>query len=388
MSQTVDRALSILPLLAEGPADLGRVADRLGVHKSTALRLLRTLHEHGLVYRQSDQRYRLGARLIALAQEAMENLDIREIAHPHLVRLNESCGHTVHLAVYEESEVLYIDKVESRYPVRMYSRIGKPVAITVAAVAKLLLADLPESERRLLADKLDYPMYTSRSTPNAAAFLRELEKVRDQGWATDLGGHEESINCVGAPIRGGDGRVVAAMSVSAPNVVVTADELLTLPWCAARRTRSAGSTPEEPRQGSRPMTDKIALTPKTHTTPPAKFSHGVRKGNILQVAGQVGFLPAEEGKPPTPAGPTLREQTLQTLANVKAILEEGGASWDDVMMLRVYLTDVDHFAEMNDLYNTYFEEQGLTQPPAARTTVYVGLPAGLLIEIDALAVLG
>ncbi|MDX2863092.1 RidA family protein, partial [Streptomyces scabiei] len=117
--------------------------------------------------------------------------------------------------------------------------------------------------------------------------------------------------------------------------------------------------------------------PDTHTAPPAKFSHGVRKGNILQVAGQVGFLPA---------GPTLREQTLQTLANVKAILEEGGATWDDVMMIRVYLTDVDHFAEMNALYNAYFEEH-LTAVPPARTTVYVGLPAGLLIEIDALAVL-
>ncbi|MGW0334591.1 RidA family protein [Streptomyces sp. NPDC003011] len=136
------------------------------------------------------------------------------------------------------------------------------------------------------------------------------------------------------------------------------------------------------------MTEKTALTPKTHTTPPAKFSHGVKKGNILQVAGQVGFLPAEEGRPPAPAGPTLRAQTLQTLANVKAILEEGGASWDDVMMIRVYLTDVDHFAEMNALYDAYFEEQALTAPPAARTTVYVGLPAGLLIEIDALAVLG
>ncbi|NEE51719.1 RidA family protein, partial [Streptomyces sp. SID8455] len=67
----------------------------------------------------------------------------------------------------------------------------------------------------------------------------------------------------------------------------------------------------------------------THTTPPAKFSHGVKKGNILQVAGQVGFLPAVEGQAPTTAGPTLREQTLQTFANVKAILEEGGASWDD-----------------------------------------------------------
>jgi len=134
------------------------------------------------------------------------------------------------------------------------------------------------------------------------------------------------------------------------------------------------------------MTEKTALTPKTHTAPPAKFSHGVRKGNILQVAGQVGFLPAEEGRPPTPAGPTLREQTLQTLANVQAILEEGGASWEDVMMIRVYLTDVDHFTEMNAIYNEYFENR--VEVPAARTTVYVGLPAGLLIEIDALAVLG
>ncbi|MEW9516583.1 IclR family transcriptional regulator [Streptomyces tubercidicus] len=238
MSQTVDRALSILPLLAEGPADLGQVADRLGVHKSTALRLLRTLYEHGFVYRQSDQRYRLGARLFALAQQAVESLDVREIAHPHLVELNEKCGHTVHLAVHEENEVLYIDKVESRYPVRMYSRIGKPVAITVAAVAKLLLADLPEPERRALAEKLDYPHYTSRSTTDATAFLAELATVREQGWATDLGGHEESINCVAAPVRGADGRLVAAMSVSAPNVVVTADELLRL-LPLVRRTADA-----------------------------------------------------------------------------------------------------------------------------------------------------
>ncbi|MDJ0342757.1 IclR family transcriptional regulator [Streptomyces sp. H10-C2] len=228
MSQTVDRALRILPLLAEGPANLEQVATRLDVHKSTALRLLRTLHEHGMVYRQEDQRYRLGARLFALAQQAMETLDVREIAHPHLVALNERIGHTIHLAVYEEGEVVYIDKVESRYPVRMYSRIGKPVAITVAAVAKLLLADLPEAERRSIAERLEYPKYTAKSTPDAAAFLTELLRVRDQGWATDLGGHEESINCVGAPIRGADGRTAAAMSVSAPNVVVTAGELLKL----------------------------------------------------------------------------------------------------------------------------------------------------------------
>ncbi|MEV8566965.1 IclR family transcriptional regulator [Streptomyces sp. NPDC051322] len=264
MSQTVDRALSILPLLAQGPADLGQVAERLDVHKSTALRLLRTLHEHGLVYRQQDQRYRLGTRLFALAQEAVENLDVREIAHPYLAQLNEECGHTVHLAVYEENEVLYIDKVDSRYPVRMYSRIGKPVAITVAAVAKLLLADLPEPERRAVAERIDYPTYTARSTPNAGAFLKELATVREQGWATDLGGHEESINCIGAPIRGVDGRVVAAMSMSAPNVVVSADELLAL-LPLVRRTADAISGEYA---GTAPQPKSVTPT-LNRTDPPA-----------------------------------------------------------------------------------------------------------------------
>jgi DNA-binding IclR family transcriptional regulator len=229
MSQTVDRALRILPLLAEGPANLAEVAAHLDVHKSTALRLLHTLHEHGMVYRQDDQRYRLGARLFGLAQQAMESLDVRGIAHPHLVALNARTGHTVHLAVHEEGEVVvYIDKVESRYPVRMYSRIGKPVAITVAAVAKLLLAHLPEAERRAFAELQDYPRYTAKSTPDADAYLAELARVREQGWATDLGGHEESINCLAAPIHGADGRVAAACSISAPNVVVSADDLLKL----------------------------------------------------------------------------------------------------------------------------------------------------------------
>ncbi|MFI8105513.1 IclR family transcriptional regulator [Streptomyces sp. NPDC086023] len=238
MSQTVDRALGILPLLAKGPADLGTVAAALDVHKSTALRLLRTLHEHRFVHRQQDGRYRLGARLFALAAQAVENLDVREIAHPHLVELNERTGHTVHLAVHQDNEVLYIDKIDSRYPVRMYSRIGKPVAITVAAVAKLLLADLPLPERTALAERLDYPAYTPRSTPDARAFLAELAVVRDQGWAADLGGHEESINCVAAPVRDYAGRVVAALSLSAPNVVVSAEGLLAL-LPEVRRTAAA-----------------------------------------------------------------------------------------------------------------------------------------------------
>lgn len=130
---------------------------------------------------------------------------------------------------------------------------------------------------------------------------------------------------------------------------------------------------------------KAAITPPRHTTPPARFSHGVRKGGLLQVSGQVGFGPAEPGRAPAPVGPGLREQTLQTLENVRAVLEEGGAGWEDALMVRVYLTDTGHFAEFNAIYDAYFEN--LEEPPAARTTVYVGLPPGLLVEIDALAVL-
>ncbi|WP_328300526.1 IclR family transcriptional regulator [Streptomyces sp. NBC_00435] len=250
MSQSVERALRILPALAKGPAGLGEVAEELGVHKSTALRLLRTLHEHGFVYRQGDGRYRLGAALFALAAESVENLDVRDIAHPHLLELNRATGHTVHLALHQDDEVVYVDKVDSRYPVRMYSRIGRPVPLTVAAVAKLLIADLPEEERRALARRIEYPAYTSRSTPDADAYLRELELVREQGWATDLGGHEEALNCLAAPVRGPGGRVVAAMSVSAPGVVLSAEGLLEL-LPLVRRTADAigreysGSDPEQ-----------------------------------------------------------------------------------------------------------------------------------------------
>lgn len=113
-------------------------------------------------------------------------------------------------------------------------------------------------------------------------------------------------------------------------------------------------------------------------TPVAAFSQGVRKGPILQVAGQVAFDPATGGI----VGDTVAEQTRQALRNVVAVLAAGGASLADVVMLRVYLTDTAHFAEMNAAYSEFVTEE----PFPARTTVYVGLPAKLLVEIDALAV--
>jgi 2-iminobutanoate/2-iminopropanoate deaminase len=124
---------------------------------------------------------------------------------------------------------------------------------------------------------------------------------------------------------------------------------------------------------------KTAITTDGAPAPAASYSQAVRKGDILQVAGQVPIDPATGQL----VGPGVSDQVRQALRNVQAILHAAGGDFDDVLMMRVYLTDVSHFAEMNDVYRTFVEE-----PFPARTTVYVGLPEGMLVEIDALAVLG
>jgi 2-iminobutanoate/2-iminopropanoate deaminase len=112
--------------------------------------------------------------------------------------------------------------------------------------------------------------------------------------------------------------------------------------------------------------------------PVASYSQAIQAGNLLQVAGQVGIDPATGAL----AGDEVGEQTRQTLDNLVAILEAAGATLRDVIMVRVYLTDREHFAAMNEVYAGFVGE-----PFPARTTVFVGLAEGMLVEIDALAVI-
>jgi DNA-binding IclR family transcriptional regulator len=224
VSQTVQRALSIVEFIAERPRSLGEVAGHLGVHRSTALRLLHTLREGGFA-RIVGGRYTVGLRLVALAHQALDQLDLHPVAHPHLVRLADRHGHTVHLAQLVGDEIVYVDKVDGRGALRLSSRVGRPVNPQTSGVGKAILAYLDEASRERFLARISYQAYTATSITSPEALRAELARTAARGWAEDDGEYEEVVACVAAPVRDARGRVVAAVSVTAPRVLAPLERL-------------------------------------------------------------------------------------------------------------------------------------------------------------------
>ncbi|MEH6796289.1 MAG: IclR family transcriptional regulator [Rhodococcus sp. (in: high G+C Gram-positive bacteria)] len=226
MSQSLARAMTLLGLLGDGRRSLDELASVLEVHKTTVLRLLRTMEADRFVQHDADHRYQLGSRLFELANHALEQRDVRTIARPHLAELNSITGQTVHLATYEAGVVIYIDKFDAQQSVRMYSRIGKPAPLHCTAVGKILISARPEAERAKIADGITYTPFTERTITTAEGYLRELELVLGQGFAEDREEHESFVNCIGCAVRNGTGDVVAAVSMSVPDMVLDHQQVL------------------------------------------------------------------------------------------------------------------------------------------------------------------
>lgn len=228
MSQSLIRALGLMSQLAEQPATLDELAATSDVHKTTVMRLLHSLENEHFLVRNAAGQFQLGRKLFELSSRALELRDLRQIARPHLAKLNDATGHTVHLAELEGAEVVYIDKFESHHPVRMYSRIGLTAALHSAAVAKIILADMPRSRQEHIAAGLDYIKMTENTLTTPEELLNELSLVREQGWAQDRSEHESFVHCVAAPIRDASGSVVGAASISVPVVLLDYEGLLKL----------------------------------------------------------------------------------------------------------------------------------------------------------------
>jgi IclR family KDG regulon transcriptional repressor len=216
MSQTLERALTILNYVAEEPRHIGEVANFLGVHHSTALRLLHTLRKNGFVTELPDHRYRLGSTTFRLAYQALEALDLREMAQPSMQRLNKKTGETIHLATLEGDNIVYIDKVEAQHPVRMHSRVGAIANLHCAGVAKAILAFLPDEARAQLLTDLPLTRRTEHTLTTMDALERDLAVARERGFVLDDEENEVGIHCIAAPVFDGSGAVAGSISVSTP----------------------------------------------------------------------------------------------------------------------------------------------------------------------------
>lgn len=219
--QSVDRALDILEAFGDGRNELGvtELSKMLGLHKSTAYGLLTTLEVRGyLVKHTVSGKYRLGLKLFELGNQVQNGMDLKLVADQYLEQLLAENGETVHLVIMDGGEAIYIDKKEGPESMRMVSQVGKRLPVHCSGVGKTLLAHLPEPEINSIIAEKGLPSFTAKTITDPDVLKKELQLIRDQGYALDNEEISEGLMCIAVPIRNHTGNVIAALSVAGPTV--------------------------------------------------------------------------------------------------------------------------------------------------------------------------
>ncbi|MET7292508.1 IclR family transcriptional regulator [Streptomyces griseoloalbus] len=224
--QSVDRAVSVLEILARhGEAGVTEIAGELGVHKSTAFRLLGVLENRGLVAQAKDRgKYYLGAGVLRLAGAAAVRLDISQEGVPVCRELADELGETVNIAVLDDDAAVNIMQARGTASVTAQNWLGRRTPLHATAGGKVFLAHLtPVLRESHLSRPL--PRFTEHTITGASVLRAELETVLERGFAATLEELEPGLAAVAAPVRAHDGTVIAALSVSGPVYRLNADRL-------------------------------------------------------------------------------------------------------------------------------------------------------------------
>lgn len=226
--QVLERTFAILDLLAEQSSgvNLAFISRRLGLNKTTVLRLLSVLEHQRYVERDGvGSSYRLGSKLFELGTKAVAKLDVLERARPMLRRLVDETGETSHLAMLRDGEVISLANRESPRTLRTPSTVGGRSPVHCTSVGKAILAFRPDAEVEDVIRSRGLRKYTERTITTPARFKRELARVRAQGYAVDDQEFEEGLRCVGAPVWDHTAKVVAALSVTGPAMRIPKERL-------------------------------------------------------------------------------------------------------------------------------------------------------------------
>lgn len=210
------RVFSILTALGEcKETSISDLSLRLAMPKATVYRFLQTMKMLGFVRQESEtERYGLTMKMFELGTKSLQYLDLIEVASRQMEILSNKTSETIHLGVLADNEVIYIHKIDAKYNLGMYSKVGKRAPIHATALGKALMAwENPERCEAIIA-QMDFSRFRDNTIANSAEFIAELERTRQQCYALDHEEFEEHMVCMATPIFDHLNKVIAAVSIS------------------------------------------------------------------------------------------------------------------------------------------------------------------------------
>jgi DNA-binding IclR family transcriptional regulator len=209
----IEKVLSVLEALADQER-ITELAETTGLPKSTVHRILQSLVGYGFATSDGSGGYLPGPRVLALAGKVMHRLDPARLANPALQSLRDRTGHTVHLALRNGDEAVYIEKLAGRKPYEIPSRVGQSLLLHCTAIGKAILATLADDEVAAICSRTGMPRRTANTLTTPAGLLTHLTEIRRRGYALDDEEDVEGMRCLGAAVTANNGQIVGAVSIS------------------------------------------------------------------------------------------------------------------------------------------------------------------------------
>lgn len=223
------KAFLILELVASGrrPMPMADIVSAAGLTKPTAHRITSALADLGFIERDALKRgYVEGPRLVSLALDVLQSAAQRTLRHTILRSVSEKAGETCNFGVLAGAEVIYLDRVEAKWPLGLRFEAGSRVPAHCTAIGKLLLALTPEPARRQILGALTLTRYTSRSLTSLPALIAAIDRIGQSQVGIDDQEFIEGVVCVSVPVRAAEKGLVGGIAISAPEARVSLDQLM------------------------------------------------------------------------------------------------------------------------------------------------------------------
>jgi DNA-binding IclR family transcriptional regulator len=214
---SLEKGLKILEAIIEnGELTVSKAATLLGLNRASAHRFIATLRDMGYVHKNQHNGYEATFKLLELGMRQADKFEIRRIAKPLMRELSKTFAETVNLGLLDRGQVVYLDKVESCEPLRMDTGIGTSSPAYCTGLGKAILAFLPEAEMEAYLKNVNFVSTTKNTISTQEGLLKEMVKIRKNGYAVDNEELSVDLYCVAAPIFDFRSYPSFALSISGP----------------------------------------------------------------------------------------------------------------------------------------------------------------------------